>query len=390
MRIMLYSQHVLGIGHFFRSMEVARALDRHEILFVEGGDPLPGYAPPAHVKRFILPSIMMDADFKALEIQGGSLEETKLTRRRMLMEAFRDFAPHVLLTELFPFGRKQFRFELEPLLERIQQEKRSTKLVCSLRDILVEKKDQAAYEQGVLALLNRYYDLLLVHSDPHLIPLEESFERIHEIRIPLRYTGFVVRDSEPQRRESGAEKVIVASSGGGKVGRDLLASTIQAVRKLSSVPLQLRVFTGPFMEKADRELLSALAAEDSRVRLLPFSLDFLQELAEADLSISMAGYNTCMDILSTGIRALVHPFPQNREQALRAGKLEGLGRLKILPSLDASTLSRCIAEELDGKGTADPAGIDLQGKANTARWIEAFFEKGNVHPVSLEKLQRNH
>ena len=119
-----------------------------------------------------------------------------------------------------------------------------------------------------------------------------------------------------------------------------------------------------------------MAAKDSRVRLRPFSLDFLQELADADLSISMAGYNTCMDILSTGVRALVHPFPQNREQAMRAGKLAGLGRLRILPSLDASTLSRCIAEELDGGPITAPTGIDLQGKANTARWIEAFFEKG--------------
>ncbi|GLI33690.1 MAG: glycosyltransferase [Deltaproteobacteria bacterium] len=371
MKIMLYSQHVLGIGHFFRSMEVAKALHEHEVLFVEGGDPLPGFVPPRHVKRFILPPIMMDADFKTLEIHEGTLEEIKTGRKQMLMDAFTEFSPDVLVTELFPFGRKQFRFELIPLLDKIHEQRPSTRVVCSLRDILVEKKDQAAYEKGVLDILNRYFDLLLVHSDPELIPLEESFERIGEIKIPIFYTGFIVRDA-PVQVEAHRGKIIVVSSGGGRVGIELLSSAIKAVQMLADEDLHLRVFVGPFMEASDRKNLTDLAAGDADIQLLPFSLDFLSELAHADLSISMAGYNTCMDILSTGVRALVYPFPQNREQALRAQKLEKLGQLKVIPSLAVQPLAQCILSELRAKYSTRRGRLNLSGKTNTAVFIDRY------------------
>ena len=110
MKIMLYSQHILGIGHFFRSMEIARALYEHEVMFVEGGDPLPGFTAPPHITRSMLPPLMMDAEFKSMEVGEGNLEEIKAARSKLLMEAFMDFAPQVLVTELFPFGRRQFRF----------------------------------------------------------------------------------------------------------------------------------------------------------------------------------------------------------------------------------------------------------------------------------------
>ncbi len=368
---MLYSQHVLGIGHFFRSMEIAKALDEHEVLFVEGGDSLPGFVPPHHVKRFILPPIMMDADFKTLEVRGGTLEEIKAGRKRMLMDAFTEFSPDVLITELFPFGRKQFRFELIPLLDKIREQRLSTRVVCSLRDILVEKKDQAAYEKGVLDILNRYFDLLLVHSDPKLIPLEESFERTGEIKIPIFYTGFIVRDA-PVQTEAHRGKIIVVSSGGGKVGIELLHSVIKAVQMLADKDLRLRVFVGPFMEASDRKILSEPTAGNARIELLPFSLDFLSELAHADLSISMAGYNTCMDILSTGVRALVHPFPQNREQALRARKLEELGQLKVIPSLAVQPLAQCILSELQTEVPPRRRCLNLSGKTNTAAFIDRY------------------
>jgi len=50
------------------------------------------------------------------------------------------------------------------------------------------------------------------------------------------------------------------------------------------------------------------------------------------LSISMAGYNTVMDILTAGVRALVYPVTGNgdEEQSMRAGKLAAMGVLGVL------------------------------------------------------------
>jgi predicted glycosyltransferase len=52
-----------------------------------------------------------------------------------------------------------------------------------------------------------------------------------------------------------------------------------------------------------------------------FTPDFLSYLEAADLSVSMAGYNTCMNILAAKTPAIVWPFSQNREQRLRAERL---------------------------------------------------------------------
>jgi len=371
MKIMLYSQHVLGIGHFFRSMAIAGALNRHEVLFVEGGDPLPGFVPPRHVRRVFLPSLMMDSEFKTMETRESTPEEIKPIRKQLLWDTFRGFAPDVLVTELFPFGRKQFRFELMPILDAIRKNATTTRVVCSLRDILVEKTGQTAYEEGVTEILNQYYHLLLIHSDPQLIALDETFERLDKIRIPIHYTGFVVRPA-PARRVGRGEKIVLASSGGGKVGADLLAAAIMAVRGMEDETLRLRTFLGPFMEKADRNHLDELICGDRRISLHPFSLDFLAELAQADLSISMAGYNTCMDILSAGIKAVVYPFPQNREQALRAAKLESLGLLDVLHDPDVSALALAIRNSLEKPVGKTRLRLDLSGAANTAQLVEKY------------------
>ena len=367
-------------------MEIARALHRHQVLFVEGGDPLPGFEPPGHVQRLVLPPIMMDSQFRTAELFGRDPEEIKEERSRLLMDGFLQFAPDIFVTELFPFGRKQFRYELMPILRKIRDDRLPTRVVCSLRDVLVEKKDQAAYERGVLDILNPFFHLLLVHSDPRLISLDESFERVSEINIPVQYTGFIVRPA-PRPAATHSGRIIAVSSGGGKVGTDLLRASILAMKVVPDEDLLLRVFIGPFMEDAERDALAELAAGDPRVALEPFSMDFPSELAQADLSISMAGYNTCMDLLSTGVRAIVYPFPQNREQALRAGKLEELGLVRVLKKPSPDLLADAVRDVLDRPAPSLRASVNLSGSHNTAAALETLHQS-DAHPKSNEKGER--
>lgn len=373
MKIMQYCQHVLGVGHFFRSMAIATAFNRHQVLFVEGGEPLADFHPPSHVERVFLPPIMMDSEFSRVETRQGNIDEIKAQRKSLLEKAFRSFAPDVLIVELFPFGRKYFQFELLPLLRAIRQEQLPVKVVCSLRDILVEKKNQASYEQRVLDILNSYFDLLVIHSDPRLIPLEETFSRMSHIRIPIEYTGFVVRKI-PRTSSSQTDGLIVLSGGGSHAGTDLLTAAIRAVQILPDKELKLRAFMSPFAEKDEQDHVTQLAAQDQRTNLFPFSPDFLSELAKADLSISMAGYNTCMDILSSGVKALVYPFPQNREQGMRAKKLQDLSVLEVLESLEVDYLAAAISAGLEKKRSNLGAGsILIEGAANTVDVVEKYF-----------------
>ena len=124
MKVLMYCQHVLGIGHLVRSTEIARALSREgDVTFVSGGAPVDGFPFPPGVRLVQLPPIQTDDEFGALENCGCAqdIEELQDLRREQLLALFNEFVPQVLVIELFPFGRKRFAFELLPLLECARQ-----------------------------------------------------------------------------------------------------------------------------------------------------------------------------------------------------------------------------------------------------------------------------
>jgi len=379
MKILFYCQHVLGIGHLFRSLAICQALAPHPVMLVTGGSRVDAPLPP-NVREAALPPLMMDADFSRLYDAAGeaSPDKVKARRRRLLFDLVAQAAPETVVIELYPFGRKAFGFELDPVLQAIRAgDLPPARVVCSLRDILVEKADPAAYETRVLDRLGRFFDALLIHADPTVVRLEETFGRSAEIPVPQVYTGFVAPRPDPGarrrvRRRLGLrpeERLIVASAGGGSVGGELLAAVAAAFGRLPRrADCRLQIFSGPFLAAEAYERLRRFAGDSCRVER--FSPDFLSYLAAADLSVSMAGYNTSMNILATGVPALVWPFPQNREQGLRAARLAGRGALEVLTAADlrpevlAGRMRRRLAA-----GPAQAGDIDLDGAAAAATWV---------------------
>jgi predicted glycosyltransferase len=389
MKIIFYCQHVLGIGHLFRSLEICEALKRHEVLLISGGPHIETNK-PKHVKVVRLPELQMDSGFKGLfsPQPNISLERIKAQRQKDLLALFEKEKPDLFLVELYPFGRKAFRFELDPLLAAIRNQKTSPcGVVCSVRDILVEKEDQQRHEGLALDTLNRYFDAVLVHSDPNLVKFEETFFRHTEIRIPLFYTGYIAKKPPGNARQQirnrlemeDKDLMIVASAGGGSVGKPLLESAMRAFKKFGvDSSARLFVYTGPYIDAQDFAYLQSLA--NQKIRVEKFTSDFLAYLAAADLSISMGGYNTSMNLLACGVPALVWPFGFNSEQRLRAQRLAERGAFKILKEQDLQhdRLARIIMQTLSEMhpGKLD---INLEGAANTARWLEDWYVERNIH-----------
>ena len=382
MKIFFYCQHVLGIGHLFRSLEICKALSAHEIVLITGG-PRIAIDLPEHVRAYHLPELQMDTSFRGLLSSDSklSVEQIKAQRKEDLLGLFAREQPDIFLVELYPFGRKAFRFELDPVLNAIAEENLATcKVVCSVRDILVEKENQQKHEGRAVKTLNQAFDAVLVHSDPKLIKLEETFFRFAEIRIPIVYTGFIAQPCPPgarnsTRRQLGlnvTQKLIVASAGGGSVGAALLKSVVDAFNRLpGDSDHYLRVYTGPFISA--KELDSLRRKAGSRVFIAKFSTDFISYLAAADLSISMAGYNTSMNILATRVQSLVWPFSKNHEQTMRAARLAEIGALKVLgkQDLEPGRLGQLIDMSLSQGSSAD-FDVNLNGAAATAGWLERW------------------
>jgi predicted glycosyltransferase len=380
-RLMFYCQHILGIGHLVRSIEIVRGLlDDFEIFFVNGGEIVEEFPIPTGIHMINIPAIKTDSEFRELQIPNGfhDVEQVLTYRRDLLLATFEQVQPSVLMIELFPFGRRRFSAELIPLLEDAKAA--GTKVVCSLRDIVVTKQDRARHEEKICRLMNQYFDLLLIHGDPQFMPLEVSFSRVGDLHCPVHYTGYVVQadssDSVTDQAVSLPRPLILTSVGGGRFGHELLNCVAQASEILENlIPHHIHMFTGPFCP--DQVYESLRRPQRRNLTVERFTPDLLQYMRQADLSISMAGYNTTMNVLTTGVRSMLLPFVGNddQEQRMRSERLAELGVVHVIqrdelePERFAQRVIACLQQ------TPPSITFDMQGVEKTAQLVQSIVPK---------------
>jgi predicted glycosyltransferase len=374
--VFFYVQHLLGVGHLKRASILAREMVNQGlgVTVVLGGPAVKGVEFTG-CARVILPSIQAaDETFSTLVDADGNPVSDALrdARAARLLTEFEALDPDFVLIEMFPFGRRQFRFELMPLLEAIHGRANPPIVACSVRDILVHKSNPDR-NQEMIALATAWFDTILVHGDPLLVPLETSFPDAAFIEHKISYTGYVVdpkaqMSTEGNNRIDGKDEVIV-TVGGGAVGEPLLRAAI-AARPLSSLSdIPWRIITGPNLDEAVFDELRS--AVDEGVVFERWRSDLPVLLKNCRLSISQAGYNTVMDILQANARAVVVPFSAGNEteQGIRAQKLSERGRLI---TVDAKGLSpKILANAIDNALAlpVSPIPINTQGAETTARQV---------------------
>ena len=357
MKIFFYVQHLLGIGHLQRAALVAQALREagFEVTLASGGTPV------ERIPVLQLPPAASDASFTLRDENGKPVDEAwKARRRACLLQAYRESRADALIVELFPFGRRQMRFELIPLLE----EACSRLVVCSVRDILQPKP---AREEEALEHFARYFDQLLVHGDPRVATFERSFSRAHRLAGRLHYTGYVVQEA-PEAGNAGAGEVLV-SAGGGAVGRRLLETAIGARPLTRLRDRTWRILAGVNAREVETLRCDGVIVERSRS-------DFTQRLRNCVLSVSQAGYNTVAETLQAGARSVLVPFAGGgeSEQTLRAMLLAERG---LVSMVEEEVLSPAkLAAAIDRAATAPrpaAAAVDLGGAHRSAQLLKEWL-----------------
>ncbi|WP_374373842.1 glycosyltransferase family protein [Dongia sp.] len=333
-RVALHVQHLLGIGHLRRAAALARALSAQgaEVLVLSGGVPVPGIDFGGATLHQLPAAVTADTDFShLLDSEGRPIDDDwKAMRRSHLLQAVAAFRPDILLIEMFPFGRRPFRFELLPLLDWARAQNPRPLVASSVRDILVEKgKPGRAAE--IAQLVKDCFDLVLVHGDADLVPFGRTFPEAAAIADRLVYTGYVVQvpDLPPRDRTKGD---VLVSAGGGAVGAPLLHAALAARAYSGLRDRPWRLIAGQNLPAADYAALAAAAALDPGVVLERHRTDFTELLASCHVSLSQGGYNTVMEILALQTPALVVPFAEGAEseQTLRATILAERGALDCL------------------------------------------------------------
>lgn len=383
---MFYCQYLSGIGHLVRSTEIVRSLVKEfQVYFINGGPPIEGFEMPPQVETITLPALWLeDGNFTVAD--NCNVEDIKEIRKNQLIAAFDRIQPDCLITEFFPFGRHKLLFELLPLVEHIKSTKPETKIVCSLRDVIGKVSDPQE-EETICYLMNKYFDLLLFHSDASFQAFAETFFRHQDIKCEITHTGFITQTPKTNysnvqdlwgKKNPAAAKILV-SVGGGRIGYELLEAVVEAsVLVEKSINHKIQIFTGPFLPEDKFLKLQQAAINRDNVNISRYTSHFIAYMKTADVSMSLSGYNTTMNILSTGVRAIVVPLGHNnqdKEQLVRTQKLEKLGIVEVLhpENLEPAHVANIFVTSLNKSLVTSQRFFNLKGADNTTAVLQKLL-----------------
>lgn len=378
-RIFFYVQYLQGVGHLYRALHIAQAMTRAGLVvdLVSGGMPVPGLDAGDVNFHQLSPIKCRDGDFSDLiDIDGAALSNLlKDQRRDELLSLYRSCRPDAILVEAFPFGRRQMRFELIPLLELAQTSSPKPVTISSVRDILQESRKPGRVDESV-EYINRFFDKVLVHGDPSFATLDETFPEAKQFADKIHYTGLVsnpVRQGAATQNQADGE-VLVSAGGGGTQSERLLATAMNARSLSKAKDRHWRLLAGPNLPEA--ELVKLNSELPDGITLEANRSDFTSLLASCSVSVSQAGYNTAVDLMRCGCRSVVVPYSAHgeTEQLFRACRLQERGLAHLVE--DADLNPQTLAKAIDAALAAPAPGVstfNLDGAERSASLVSGWL-----------------
>jgi len=332
--------HLSGTGHFVRTLRLARTARArgHDVQVISGGRPLDHVATGGMDIVQLPPLSVATLDFSAmLTGTGAPADQAYLAGRRAALTAtLAARPPDVLITELFPLGRRRLAGEFMAAIETVRRQRPAATIVASVRDI-PEPKPRRIGEAA--ERLRQHYDAVLVHGDAAFLPLSATWPLPDDLAPMIHHTGYVgeaetyVGEAEALATAAPSGTVLVAT-GGGILGRGVLALAAEAAAG-SARPWHLLV------GGADAAALAqAMRARHSASNLSgePARPDYPALLSAAACSVSLAGYNTAIELAARSTPALLIPSDEGgeHEQTLRARALAAHPGIEMLTLAEAT------------------------------------------------------
>ena len=339
-RLLVYSHDTYGLGHLRRCLQIATGLSTltpaPSVLVATGSPRAQSFALPQGCDTLTLPAVTKSADggyvSRSLDIAFEDLVEL---RSELLDAAGRAFAPDAVLVDHAPAGMGG---ELRRLLARMATSPRRPRLVLGLRDVI----DDAAVvradwdRNGIWELIDRVYDAVLVYGDGSVLTTAEELGLVQRFPDKVRFVGYLA--AGPSRARPDEPPMVLVTTGGGGDGAALLRAYATFLDHLAApTSFSSVIVAGPLLARRRRdEIERRFAAVGHRVEVVTFTDRMDELLARASAVVSMAGYNTVVEILASGVPALLVPRERpRREQTLRAERLDGVGGITVARGCDA-------------------------------------------------------
>ena len=339
-RILVYSHDTFGLGNIRRMVRIAEELvARHgdaSVLVVTGSPMLHAFRLPPRIDYVKLPCLARDSDgvYGVKHLDMAFADAVRM-RASLTLSAASDFNPDIVLVDKKPLG---VAGELAPTLELLSHRATPPAIHLLQRDILDTPEATCAIweAQGYHDAIERYYDSVIVVGDPDIFDMAKAYAFPPSTAAKLSYAGYLnraPRDHAPNlSRTMGTAPMVLVHAGGGEDGASLLDATLDAVRMAGPTRgFACRIVGGPELAPAEQMRLRARAMALPDVTWLNFTDAMGDEVAAADLVISMGGYNSVCEVLSYRKRSIIVPRSTPvREQRIRAEAMARLGLLSMI------------------------------------------------------------
>lgn len=371
-RILLYSHDTYGLGHLRRSLLLAEELASvpgTAVLLATGSPRTQAFDLPTGCDTVKLPAV--------LKLPGGgyrsrtlplSIEAVLKLRAAILRDTARAFEPDLVLVDHAPRG---VGGELHPLLDSLLRAPRRPRIALGLRDVIdtAQRVEETWNRDGIWSLIDRVYDRILVYGDARLQTTAQEL-RLEE-RYPgrVQHVGYLGRPAGALAPATKRPRIVVTVGGGGD-GQQLLRAYAAFLEQLEGeAPFRSLVLAGPFLsERRYREIKRRYGRIDQAITLRRFVPGADRWIRGAAGVIAMAGYNTAVEVLASGVPALFVPRERpRREQLLRARRLAARGAAQYCRADEASParIGRFVWEALAAVERR-PCDLRLDGVARAA------------------------
>lgn len=333
---------MVGLGHMRRNLLLAQTLVRSSVpvtaLMLAEAREANAFPMPAGLDCLSLPAMRRNPSreigARYLDVPPADLLRLRARTIRAALEAFE---PDIFIVDHLPRGAGGELDETLPLLAS----RRQTRTVLGLRDVLEDPETvrREWWHPENIASIRAYYDAIWIYGDPFVYDPIRAYGFPPEVSAKVRFTGYMdyrarLKSTDASTRNTLARlklpkaRLVLCLLGGGQDGAALAEAFLRAELPTGSSGI---VLAGPYMPASDRKRLERIAGSRSRVRVLDFLAEPTCLLPRADRVISMAGYNTTLEILSFEKRALLVPRANSRrEQWIRAKRFEELGLVDVL------------------------------------------------------------
>ncbi|MGV0956804.1 glycosyltransferase family protein [Empedobacter falsenii] len=371
-KIIIHCQYVYGIGHFVRTIQLATTLvNEFEVYILNGGQNIDKFPIDPRIQIINIPAIYKSEKRNQLIPVDNeyTLEQCFDKRKQIISKTLERIVPDVIITEHFPFG---FLFKEEALsyISNAKTINQNVKVVASVREV-IENNNGSPNDYISIEILNKEYDLLLIHGDENIIHIKESFPLINQLKINHVHTGYIVQHIESFSRNNEHYDILV-SVGAGRLGSELLQKVIDSYNFLNKNEFKLTLFTGVFQE--NKHLLET---EWNDIEVLEFNRElYISKLASCDVVISLGGYNSMIEAISLNKKLLVYNREfagDNLEQDIR---ISTFNKLNLLDSFSLESTPKQLAIkiiEIVNKNNNKEIKINCQGATNSLTEIKKLI-----------------